>query len=81
MILAYIMNITVNVLKFQTPKSLTKWHMQTVQTQISSLIWVYTACHSTKYFQQQVHDKQNLGQTSMEYSVQNFRTFTVSLYK
>ena len=26
--------VTVNVLKFGTPKLLTKWHMQTVQTQI-----------------------------------------------
>ena len=41
---------TINVLKFQTPKCLTKWHMQPVQTQIrlllkESLIRVYTVCH------------------------------------
>ena len=29
---------TVNVLKFRTPKFLTKWHMQTVQTQIRLLL-------------------------------------------
>ena len=28
----------VNVLKFQTPNFLTKWHMQTVQTQIRQLL-------------------------------------------
>ena len=43
----------INVLKFQTPKCLIKWQTQTVQTQIrlfqrSSLIRVYTVCHSTK---------------------------------
>ena len=47
--------VTVNVLKFRTQKLLIKWHMQTEQTLIrlllrSSLIRVYTVCHSTKYF-------------------------------
>ena len=52
----------VNVLKFRTPKFLTKWHMQTVQTQIrllQSLIWVYTVCHSIKPFKRKLHKKQN----------------------
>ena len=45
---------TVNVLQFQTPKCLTKWHMQIVQTQIklflrSSLNRVFIVCHSTKH--------------------------------
>ena len=56
---------TMNVLKFPTPKCLTKWHMQTVQTQIS-LIRVYTVCHSMKYFKKQLHKKHNLGWNSME---------------
>ena len=55
---------TVNVLKFRTPNSLTKCHMQTVQTQIrrSSLIRVYAVCHSSKYFKKPLHKKQNLSQ-------------------
>ena len=32
----------------------------------SSLIRVYTACHSTMYFKKQLHKKQNLGQKVME---------------
>ena len=32
-------------------------------------------CHSTKYVKKQLHQKQNLGQKGMEYSVENFRTF------
>ena len=32
----------------------------------SSLIRVYTVCHSTKYFKKELHKKQNLGQKSME---------------
>ena len=36
-------------------------YVQTVQTQIR-LLNVYTVCHSTKYFQKQLHKKQNLGQ-------------------
>ena len=60
---------TVNVLKFRKPESLKKWNMQTVQIQIRlllSLIRVYTVCHSTKYFKEQLHKKQTLGQKSME---------------
>ena len=34
--------------------------------QRSSLIRVYTVCHSTMYFQKQLHKKQNLGQNSTE---------------
>ena len=49
----------VNVLKFHTLKCLTKWHVQTVQTQIrrSSLTRVYTVCQSTKYYKKQLHKK------------------------
>ena len=32
----------------------------------SSLIRVYTVCHSNKYFKKQLHKKQNLGQKSMK---------------
>ena len=39
----------VNVLNF-VHESLTKWHMQTVQTQIRLLLRVYTVCQSTDYF-------------------------------
>ena len=58
----------VNVLKFLTPKFPTKWHMQTVQTQIKlcSLIKVFTVCHSTKHFKKQLHKKQTFGQTSFK---------------
>ena len=37
---------TVNVLNLCTPKFLTKWNIQTDWR--SSLMWVYTVCHSTK---------------------------------
>ena len=37
-----------------------------VQTVQSSLIWVYTVCHSTKYFKKHLHEKQNLSQKGME---------------
>ena len=62
---------TVNVLKFRTPKCLTKWHMQTVQTQIrllhrSSLIRVYTVCNSTKHFKNSCVKKQNLSQKALK---------------
>ena len=41
-------NITANVLKFRTPKFLTKLHMQTLKTTIRLLLLrVYTVCHST----------------------------------
>ena len=43
----------------------------------SRLIRVYTVCHSIKYFKKQLCKKQTLGQKSMEWSVRNFRTFTV----
>ena len=33
------------------------------------LVLIYTVCHSTKYFKQQVNEKQNLGQNSMVYKV------------
>ena len=65
----------VNVLKFRTPKFLTKCHIQTMQTQIrltlqcswgSSLIRVFTVCHSTKHFKRPMHKKQNLSRKSME---------------
>ena len=44
--------LKVNVFRFRTRKFLTKWQMQTMQNQIrrSSLIRVYTVCHSTKHF-------------------------------
>ena len=69
----------VNVLKFRTPNGLTKCRMQTVLTQIRLLlqIRISTVCHSTKYFKKQLHKKHYLGQKSIEWSVQNFRTFTV----
>ena len=64
----------VNILELCTPKFLIIWHKQTVQTPIrSSLIRVYTVCHSTKYFRTQLHKKQKLGKRSMKWSVRNFR--------
>ena len=50
-----------------------------VLTQIRLLlqIRISTVCHSTKYFKKQLHKKHFLGQKSIEWSVQNFRTFTV----
>ena len=42
-----------------------------------SLLRVYTACHSTKYFRKQLHKKQNLGPTNRHCDVRNFKTFTV----
>ena len=47
--------VIANFRKFQTPKFLIKWHMQTVQTQIrlllkESLIRVYNVCHFIKHF-------------------------------
>ena len=62
---------TVNVLKFCTPKCLTKWHIQTVQTQIR----VYTVCHFTKYLKKscilsKIYTQKN------EW-IKTFRTFTV----
>ena len=32
----------------------------------SSLIRVYSVCHSTKYFKKRLHKKETLGQNSME---------------
>ena len=54
----------VNALKFHTPKCQTILSMQTVQAQIrlSSLIRVYTVCHSSKYSKKQLYKKQNLNQ-------------------
>ena len=45
-----------------------------------SLIWVYSVCHSTKYFKKQLQKKQYLSKKKkkMEWSVRNFRTFTVT---
>ena len=44
----------VNVLKFRTPKCLTKWHMQTVQTQIRLLlegaVWSGSTLFATALF-------------------------------
>ena len=34
----HIFSVTITVLKFRTPKCLTKWHMQIVQTQIRLLL-------------------------------------------
>ena len=73
----------VNVLKFWILKCLMNWHVQTVQTQIrlllrSSLIRVYTVCHSTEHFNRQLHIKQNLSQKSMENKV--FETLGHLLY-
>ena len=45
----------------------------------SSLIRVYSVCHSTKYFKKQLNKKQYLDQKCMGWSVLNFRTFTVYL--
>ena len=54
--------VMVNVLKFCTPKCLTKWHMQTVQEQSD----LGLLCHSTKCYKKELHKKQNLGKKSME---------------
>ena len=43
----------------------------------SSLIRVCAVCHSTKYFKKQLHEKQNAGKKSIEWSVQNFRTSSI----
>ena len=56
--------VTVNVLKSLFTKVQTKWHMQTVQTQIRlllQLVWVYTFCYFSNYFKKQLHKKQKLG--------------------
>ena len=45
----------------------------------SSLIRVYTVCHSTEYLKKQLHKKQNLGQKSTDYSIKDFRTFTIGI--
>ena len=60
------LKIMVNDLKFHTPTFLTKCIMQPCITETdyserSSLIEVYTVCHSNKYFVKQVHRKYNLG--------------------
>ena len=34
--------------------------------QDQSLIWIYTVCHSTKYFKKEQHKNKNLGKKSME---------------
>ena len=65
LMLQLIYSFTVNLLKFWTPKFLTKCHMQTVEAHIrlllrSSLIRVFTVGHSTKHFKRQMHKKQNL---------------------
>ena len=49
---SYLQNTIVSDLKFCTPKLLTKWHMQTVQTQVRLLPLL-------KYFKKQLHIKQN----------------------
>ena len=72
----------VKVLKFCTPKFLIKWLVQKCSPRSdcsfrSSLIRVYTVCHINMYFKKQLHKKQNLSPNSVEYSVQNFRTFTI----
>ena len=59
-------SIMVNVLKFHTPKCLTKWYMQTVQTQIRLLLKEQSDqglhCLSFQYFKKEQHKKQNVGQ-------------------
>ena len=50
---------------------MTKWFIQIVQTQIrlkEQLIKVYTVCHSSDYFKEQLHKKQILVEkkTNME---------------
>ena len=71
-------NCVGGVLKFRTPKGLTKWHMQTMPTQIRLLlIRVYIVCHSTKYFKKQLHKKQILSLKSIKYSGKNFRAYTI----
>ena len=59
------MSLTVNVLKFWTPKCLTKWHMQTVQT-LKEQSDQGLHCLPFHYFKKQLHNKQNLGQNNME---------------
>ena len=60
---------TVNVLKFHTPKVLTKWHMQHCRPRSDcscrSIFRVYTVSFSTIYYKKQLHKKQNLAK-SME---------------
>ena len=64
--------VTVNILKFHTPKFPTKWHVQR-----SSLIRVYSVSDSTKYFKKKkLYKKQNLGKKTIEKSVGNFKLFT-----
>ena len=65
----YLIHTMVYVLKFCAQKFLTKWHVQTVQTQIRLHLKEKSdqgVCHSTMYFEKQLHRKQNLGQKRME---------------
>ena len=74
-ILSYNLNnstsLTVNVLKVQTPKFLANAICKQCRprsdcSRRSSLIRVFTVCHSTKHFKRQLHKKQNLNEKSME---------------
>ena len=78
----------VNVLKFCTPKFLTKWQCRPR----SSLIRVYTICDSSssKYFKKQLHKKQNLGKkiwkkvfkiSGHSYCIYIYISFIFSIYK
>ena len=57
----------VNVLKFCTPKFLTKWHMQRMQIQIRQLLkeqsdqGLHCLPFCLEYFEEQLHKKQNTG--------------------
>ena len=69
--LAVPQSIMVNVLKFRIAECLTKWHRQTVQTQIRLLLKEQSdlGLHCLPFYyviQKQPHEKQNLGQKSME---------------
>ena len=53
--------------KFSNTKMSDKMaYANSVDPDQSSLIRVYTVCHSAKYFKKQLHKKQNLGQNSLE---------------
>ena len=64
------LRITISVLKFLYTKVFDKLaYVNSVdpdQTAPSSLIRVYTVCHSNKYFKKQLHRKQNLGLKGMK---------------
>ena len=60
-------SVMVNVLKFCIQNFICKQcRPRSDCSRRSSLIRVYTICHSTKYFQKQLHRKQKLGHKRME---------------